>query len=58
MQTKIDRKSSSKIAAIPSREPALLPLVPDPTPARGARKWIDNGTPDNSATEYPNHQEE
>ena len=57
--TKIDRKSSQQIAAIPARDsilpdlPRLTPLVYEESKPH-PRKWIDSGTPDDSAIEYPN----
>lgn len=46
-------KSSPNIL-IPVVEPALSPLVPEArNDGRRAKRWIDIGTPDNSAHEYP-----
>ena len=45
-------KSSQTIPAIRDLD-TLLSLIPEEPSIGRARRWIDNGTPDNTSSEYP-----
>lgn len=45
-------KSSPNLIAVQS-EPLLTPLIPEKMIVRGARRWLDDGCPDDTAIEYP-----